>query len=98
MTTRGSYVHKPMVKIFGGISKTLHFLQFSQTLMVSDKTIHKALRIDKTLKTIPIAEFFYFHYLPKLYIGFKQFKHAYINQSYSTWNPGSRSLSLEFTY
>ena len=36
--------------------------------MVSDKTIHKAFRI---LKTKPSRSFFYFLYLPKVYIGFK---------------------------
>ena len=39
--------------------------------MVSDKTIHKAFRIHKTLLTKPIRELFYFHYLPKLYVGLK---------------------------
>ena len=36
--------------------------------MVSDKTIHKAFRIQKT-QTKPIRENFHFHFLPKLYIG-----------------------------
>ena len=40
--------------------------------MVSDKTIHKAFRICKTLQayTKPVRENLYFHYLPKLDIGF----------------------------
>ena len=40
--------------------------------MVSDKTIHMAYRIHKTLSTNPIRAIFYFHYLPKLYIGFNK--------------------------
>ena len=36
--------------------------------MVSDKTIHKAFRT----QTKCIREFFNFHYLPKLYFGFKK--------------------------
>ena len=42
--------------------------------MVSDETIHKAFRIHETLQTQPIRGFF-FHYLPKLYIGFKNSLH-----------------------
>ena len=39
--------------------------------MFLDKTIHRAFIIHKTrVKTKPIREFFYFHYLPKLYFGF----------------------------
>ena len=42
--------------------------------MVSDKIIHKAFRTHKTLWTKHIRDFFFhFHYLPKLYIGFKIF-------------------------
>ena len=49
--------------------------------MVSDKTIHKAFRLHKTLQTKPIREFFnYFHYLPKLYIGFKIAKSICLQQ------------------
>ena len=36
--------------------------------MASDETIHTGFRIHKTNKTQ--LENFYFHYLPKLYIGF----------------------------
>ena len=39
--------------------------------MVSDKTIQTAFRTRITLQTKPIREIFHFHYLPKLYIGFK---------------------------
>ena len=38
--------------------------------MVLDKAIHKAFRIHNTRWTKAIREIFYFHYLPKLYIGF----------------------------
>ena len=39
--------------------------------------IQRAFRICTTLYTKPIRENFYFHYLPKLYIGFN---HWYINK------------------
>ena len=42
---------------------------FLKILMVSDKTIHKAFRIHKTV-TESIRECLDFQYLPKLYIGF----------------------------
>ena len=48
--TRGSYVHKPMVK-FSGASQ-IFFLcvcKFLKQIDVLDKTIHKAFRIHKTL-------------------------------------------------
>ena len=42
---------------------------FLKILMVSDKSIHKAFRTRKTIWTKPIR-YFFFHYLPELYIGF----------------------------
>ena len=66
MTTRGSYVHKSMLKFSGGGGghpKNIY-------IMVSDKTIHRAFRTRATLETKPIRKMFNFHYLPKLYIGF----------------------------
>ena len=45
---------------------------FLKILMVSDKMLHKAFRTRTTLLTKPIREIFHFHYLPKLYIGFKE--------------------------
>ena len=47
MTTRGSYVHKPMVKIFGGIPKVLVLCNFLKILMVSDKTFTRLLELIK---------------------------------------------------
>ena len=38
--------------------------------MVSDKTIHKAFKTHEYKQNPKIWEFFYFHFLPKLYIGF----------------------------
>ena len=54
-TTKGSYVHKnkPQSKIFGGITKMLIVCNFLETMMVSDKMIHKAFKIHKTLQTKP---------------------------------------------
>ena len=59
----------------------IHMVKFSLAfqncsffkIMFSDKRIHKACRIHKTLWTKPIREWFPPppHYLPKLYIGFK---------------------------
>ena len=60
MATRGSYVHNSMLVLF-------NFLRN----LVSEKNIHRAFRTRTTLQTKPIREFFYFHHLPKLYIGFK---------------------------
>ena len=68
MDTRGSYVHNS--RIFGGIPKILVLCNFLRKLMVSDKKIHRALRTRTTQYTKPIREFFHFHHLPKLYIGF----------------------------
>ena len=56
---------------FGGIPKMLVLCNFLKILMVSDKTIHRSFRSHATLLTKPIREIFHFHYLPKLYIGFK---------------------------
>ena len=64
MATKGNYVHN-YGKIFGGILNTLILCNFLKTVMVSDKTIHKAFRTH-CINEIP----FQFHYLPKLYIGF----------------------------
>ena len=57
-----------MVKFLGASWKNLgvFFFNFLKILMVSDKMIHKAFRIHNTIRGI-----LYFHYLPKLYIGFK---------------------------
>ena len=44
MATRGSYVHKPMVKFSGASENFSFFCNFLKTLMVSDKTIYKAFR------------------------------------------------------
>ena len=48
--------------------------------MVSNKTIHRALRTRTTLmKQLPIREFFHFHHLPKLYFGFKLWHHTHLH-------------------
>ena len=39
-------------------------------LIVSAKKIHRDFRTHTTLYTKPIREIFYFHHLPKLFIGF----------------------------
>ena len=50
MTTTGSYTcTKIYGKIFWGILKMIVFCNFLEILMVSDKLIHKAFRIHKTL-------------------------------------------------
>ena len=64
-------MHNFMVKNFGGIPKMLVLCNFLKILMVSDKMIHRAFRTHTTLETKPIREIFHFHYLPKIYIGFK---------------------------
>ena len=46
MPTRGSYVHG---KSFGGIPEMLILFNFLKILMVSDKTIHMAIRTHTTL-------------------------------------------------
>ena len=46
MVTRGSHEHKPMVNFLGGL-EFCWCCKFLKILMVSDKTIHKALRIHK---------------------------------------------------
>ena len=62
MITRGSYVHKHMVKFSGAPSpgKCKDFCKFVKMLMVSDKTINKAFRIHKTL----LEKFFIFTFYP----------------------------------
>ena len=69
MITRGSYVHKPMVK-FLGPQKTFPPPPPFKILMVSDQTIHRAFKIHKTLSVKPIRVVVFCHYLPKLYFGF----------------------------
>ena len=59
MITRGSYVHTPML------------MQFSQNIDGFRQNNSPAFRTPKTLSTKPITALFYFHYLAKLYIGFK---------------------------
>ena len=62
------------IKFSGASPKILVLGNFLKILMVSDKTIHKACRTHKTLynSVNPLAMiFFFFYYLPKLYIGFK---------------------------
>ena len=52
MITRGSYVHKTMVRFLGASRKSIGFFcvcKILKILMVSDKTIHKAFRIHTTL-------------------------------------------------
>ena len=75
MITRGSYVHKPMVKF---LASKISFL-FLKILMVSTKQFTGLLEIIKLYKTKPfgIREFFLFFiiYPPKkLYLGFKMIK------------------------
>ena len=82
MATGGTYVHKLHGKTFGGISNILVLCNFLKILKVSDKMIHKAFRTH----TKPIRENFHFHYLPKLYIGFK-------NNVLGTWYTHRRQLS-----
>ena len=79
MSTRGSYVHKPMVNIFGA-SQNVVLCNFLKILMVSDKIIYKAFRTHKTiLKQNPFDNFYFLHYLPKLHVGFKWFnKYRYM--------------------
>ena len=52
--------------IFGGIPKS--FLQFSQILMASDKTIHKAFRFHEVYKQNQLEIFIFTIY--QNYIGF----------------------------
>ena len=68
-----------MVK-FSGTSQNGNVMQFPQNIVGSDKMIHKAFRTYTTLSTYPIRKRRrkkkkkkknHFHYLPKLYIGFK---------------------------
>ena len=49
MTTRGSYIHEPVVKYGGILIFFFFFLQFFQNSDGSDKIIHKAFRIHKAL-------------------------------------------------
>ena len=46
-----------MVKFSGASWKWYFFCKFSLILMVSDKIIHRAFRIHKTLQTTPIRDF-----------------------------------------
>ena len=68
-------IYKPTVKFLPPppAPRTLIVCKFLKILMVSDKTIHKVFRI-KLYKFVnkTIREFSYFHYLPKLYFGFKE--------------------------
>ena len=60
MTTRQSYIHN-----FRGILKMSFFpFNFLKTLMVSDKTIHKAFRIHEIPETNPFRENSNSHYVP----------------------------------
>ena len=75
MTTRGSYVHKTYDEILGA-SQTCYLIFccckfLNKSLMVSDKTIHKASRIHQNSinKTHFYRDLFYVHYLPKPYTG-----------------------------
>ena len=61
------YVHDSMVRFFGGIPKMLVLCNFLEILTVSDKTME----LIQLYKQNPLEIFFNFHYLPKLYIGFK---------------------------
>ena len=83
MVTGSKYVHKfiqpiidqwTMVKFLGGVLNFFIFCKFLKILMVSDKTIHKAFRIHKTLQTKPIKDFFFsltiYIHVPKLHFGF----------------------------
>ena len=56
--------------ILGGIPQNVVFANFSKYWWLA-KTIHTAFRIHKTLYTKPIREICNFHYLPKLYVGFR---------------------------
>ena len=63
-------------KILWDIPKNFVFCKFLKILMVSDKTMHKAIRFYKTLcinkaKVQNPSEIFFLHFLPNLYIGFK---------------------------
>ena len=74
MTTRGSFVHKPMVNFLGGIPEMFSFMQFYQNIDVFRQNDSQGFTTHKmyTNKTQMLEIFFfYFHYLPKLYIGFK---------------------------
>ena len=48
----------------GGIPHFFFCGKFVKIMMVSDKTIHKAFGIHKTLFIKPIRENFHLHYLP----------------------------------
>ena len=60
-TTRGSYVHKPMVK-FGEASRKCYFFvcNFLKILTVSDKTFTRLLEFIKLYKQNPLEKFFIF--------------------------------------
>ena len=68
--------------------------------MVSDKAIHKAFRIHKTLWTKPTREIFYFHYLPKPYIGFNTLlksdvtRRDHVSVVMDPMNAGSRIINF----
>ena len=74
MATRGSYVHNSIVIFQGHSEKLLVLCKILKILMVSAKTIHKAFRF-RTHATLfkqnKLEILFNFHYLPKLYNGFK---------------------------
>ena len=91
MITRGSYVHKPMVKFSGASRKIVFYANFSK-YQVSDKkkTTHKAFSIHKTLKIKPIREFFYFHDLPQLYTVSWEPEGRYCISKVFRWEPEVR--------
>ena len=58
-------------RIFGGIPKMFVFWKFLKILMVSDKSIHKAFRIHKTLYNNPLKKTFIFTIYQNYTFGFK---------------------------
>ena len=77
-TSRGSSVHTNLSSNFrGGDPENVSFLQISWILMVSDKTVHKAFRIHKSLFNVTHWRIFvYFHYLPKTMHRLKVFNYV----------------------
>ena len=63
MTTRESYVDKPMVK-FSGVPWIFFVCKFLKVLIISNKTIHMAFRIHNIVQVKLIRKRFYFTIYP----------------------------------
>ena len=95
MTTRGSNVHKPIVKLLMGILKMLVLCNFLKVLMVLDIAIHKALELIKLYTQNPIREEFFFFII---YPNYTSLVKEQLARSISSYNSLTLDLSTWMDY